>query len=81
MPVLVTPEELGPAACPAALVRTEHGLATPETTAVIARRLGVDVRTAEIPAAGHHVLLDQPLAVVSVLRMLLADWAGPGPST
>ncbi|MEP9382000.1 alpha/beta hydrolase [Nocardioides sp. KR10-350] len=73
-PVLVTPDDLGPVDCPVALVRAEHGLATRRTTAEIAGRLGADVRTTEIPDAGHHVLLDQPLAVVSVLRLLLADW-------
>jgi pimeloyl-ACP methyl ester carboxylesterase len=29
----------------------------------------------EIPDAAHHVMADQPLAVVSVLRTLLAAWA------
>lgn len=28
----------------------------------------------EIPAAGHHVLVDQPLALVSALRGLLSSW-------
>lgn len=28
----------------------------------------------EIPEAEHHVLLDQPLALVSVLRTLFATW-------
>ena len=28
-----------------------------------------------IPEAGHHVMLDQPLALVSALRALLASWA------
>jgi pimeloyl-ACP methyl ester carboxylesterase len=28
----------------------------------------------EVPAAGHHVLVDQPLALVSALRGLLAAW-------
>jgi pimeloyl-ACP methyl ester carboxylesterase len=28
----------------------------------------------EIPAAGHHVMLDQPLALVTGLRTLLSDW-------
>jgi pimeloyl-ACP methyl ester carboxylesterase len=28
----------------------------------------------EIPEAHHHVLLDQPLAFVTAMRALLADW-------
>jgi pimeloyl-ACP methyl ester carboxylesterase len=32
-----------------------------------------------IPDAGHHVLIDQPLALVSALRTLLACWPG-GPA-
>ena len=28
----------------------------------------------EIPEAQHHVMLDQPLALVASLRALLADW-------
>jgi pimeloyl-ACP methyl ester carboxylesterase len=28
----------------------------------------------EIPQAHHHLLLDQPLAFVSALRAILADW-------
>jgi pimeloyl-ACP methyl ester carboxylesterase len=28
----------------------------------------------EIPAAHHHLILDQPLAFVAALRALLADW-------
>jgi hypothetical protein len=28
----------------------------------------------EIPEAQHHVMLDQPLALVAALRALLADW-------
>ena len=28
----------------------------------------------EIPVAGHHIMLDQPVALVAALRTLLADW-------
>ena len=28
----------------------------------------------EIPLAGHHVMLDQPLPLVTGIRTLLADW-------
>ena len=28
----------------------------------------------EIPAAGHHIMLDQPIAMVTGIRTLLSDW-------
>ena len=28
----------------------------------------------EIPEAGHHAMLDQPLVLLTALRTLLADW-------
>ena len=31
-----------------------------------------------MPGAGHHIMLEQPLALVSVLRSLLACWPKPG---
>lgn len=34
------------------------------------------VRTVEIPDSHHHVLIDQPLALVAALRTLLATWPG-----
>ena len=33
-----------------------------------------------IPHAYHHVMLDQPIAFVSALRALLADWDHSAPS-
>jgi pimeloyl-ACP methyl ester carboxylesterase len=29
----------------------------------------------ELPDAGHHPMLDQPLPLVTALRMLLQQWA------
>jgi pimeloyl-ACP methyl ester carboxylesterase len=34
----------------------------------------------EIPAAGHHVLLDEPLCLVTALRAVLAGWVPPSAS-
>ena len=28
----------------------------------------------EIPLAGHHLMLDQPLLLISALNAILADW-------
>ena len=45
-------------------------------------RLGRAAPVIEIPDAGHHVMLDQPLALITGLRTLLSDWdhssASPG---
>ncbi|MBT5905971.1 MAG: alpha/beta hydrolase, partial [Acidimicrobiaceae bacterium] len=37
-------------------------------------QLGRVTPVVEIPLAGHHVMLDQPLLLVTALRTLLADW-------
>ena len=68
---LPLPDE--PLACRAAYLRSEHGL----VSASAARRIGAALGHAtvvEIPAAGHHLMLDQPLALVAALRVLLAAW-------
>ena len=36
--------------------------------------LGAEVQEIEIPDSHHHVMIDQPLALVSALRTLLATW-------
>ena len=33
----------------------------------------------EIPEAYHHMMLDQPLLLVTALRALLADWEHSAP--
>jgi pimeloyl-ACP methyl ester carboxylesterase len=33
----------------------------------------------EIPLAGHHLMLDEPLSLVTALRALLADWDHSSP--
>jgi pimeloyl-ACP methyl ester carboxylesterase len=37
-------------------------------------RLGRVAPLIEIPAAGHHVMLDQPIALIAAFRTLLSDW-------
>jgi hypothetical protein len=37
-------------------------------------RLGRVAPVIEIPAAGHHIMLDQPVALIAALRTLLSDW-------
>lgn len=82
----LTPGQLDSARCRVALFRAEHGLVPPDMGTMVYDRMGRVVPVVEIPAAGHHVLIDQPLALVTGLRTLLADWqhstplptAGPG---
>ena len=54
-PVLRRVEELTAVSCPVALVRSERGMATAETTAATAARLGRDVVTTVVPDVGRTV--------------------------
>mgnify|MGYP002725526890 FL=1 len=60
--------------CRIALFRAEHGLVTADIGAYMYEQLGQVAPVIEIPLAGHHMMLDQPLLVVTALRTLLADW-------
>ncbi|MDG2908930.1 MAG: alpha/beta hydrolase, partial [Acidimicrobiales bacterium] len=60
--------------CRVALFRAEHGLVTPGIGAYMYEQLGRVAPVIEIPLAGHHLMLDQPLLVVTALRTLFADW-------
>jgi pimeloyl-ACP methyl ester carboxylesterase len=70
----LTPELLTRLDCRVALFRAEHGLVTPHQGEVIYDRLGRVAPIIEIPVAGHHIMLDQPIALAAALRTLLADW-------
>ena len=60
--------------CRIALFRAEHGLVTADIGAYMYEQLGRVAPVIEIPQAGHHMILDQPLLVVMAIRTLLADW-------
>jgi pimeloyl-ACP methyl ester carboxylesterase len=60
--------------CRLALLRSECGLVTPEIGAFMYEKLGRVTPVIEIPEAGHHAMLDQPLILLTALRTLLADW-------
>ncbi len=70
----LTPELLTRLDCRVALFRAEHGLVTPQQGEVLYDRLGRVAPVIEIPAAGHHIMLDQPIALAATLRTLLSDW-------
>jgi pimeloyl-ACP methyl ester carboxylesterase len=60
--------------CRVALFRAEHGIMSAEMSEIMYDRLGRVAPLIEIPAAGHHVMLDQPIALAAALRTLLSDW-------
>ena len=70
----LTPALLTRFACRVGLVSAEHGIVNPETSELMYDRLGRRAPLIQIPAAGHHVMLDHPIALVTGLRTLLADW-------
>lgn len=58
-----------------AIFRGENSvLMPPEIGEYMFNLLGRAAPVVEIPLARHHVMLDQPLALVAALRALLADW-------
>jgi pimeloyl-ACP methyl ester carboxylesterase len=60
--------------CRLALLRSENGLVTPDIGLSMYEQLGRVAPVIEIPEAGHHAMLDQPLILLTALRTLLADW-------
>ncbi|ALE83052.1 alpha/beta fold hydrolase [Pseudonocardia sp. HH130629-09] len=72
--IALTPGDLGRPGCRIALFRAEHGLVPADMGEMAVDRMGRAALVVEIPGAGHHVMIDQPLALVTALRTLLADW-------
>jgi pimeloyl-ACP methyl ester carboxylesterase len=66
------PDDVSQLDCPVAVVRPERGLVDAEMGAMLSERLGEAAHLIEVPAAGHHIMLDQPIALVTGLRALLA---------
>jgi pimeloyl-ACP methyl ester carboxylesterase len=60
--------------CRVALFRSENGLVTADIGEYMYELLGRNAPVIEIPEAWHHMMLDQPLLLVTGLRTLLADW-------
>ena len=52
-----------------------------EMSDVMYDRLGRVAPVIEIPSAGHHVMLDQPIALVAAIRTLLSGWDHSLPAT
>jgi pimeloyl-ACP methyl ester carboxylesterase len=67
--------QLASAACRIALLTGEHSaIVPPDVAEYMYDLMGRVSPVIEIPEAHHHLTLDQPLAFVSALRTLLADW-------
>jgi pimeloyl-ACP methyl ester carboxylesterase len=66
------PGELSRLPCRVAVLRPELGLVGAAMGRMLSERLGGVADVIDIPAAEHHVMLDQPIALVTGLRALLA---------
>jgi pimeloyl-ACP methyl ester carboxylesterase len=69
-----TADELPRVSSRVALFRAENGLVTPDIGEEMYELLGRVAPVIEIPEAYHHIMLDQPLLLLTGLRTLLADW-------
>ncbi|MHB8440232.1 MAG: alpha/beta fold hydrolase [Acidimicrobiales bacterium] len=57
-----------------ALLRSENGLVTEDIGENMFEAMGRVTPVIELPEAGHHSMLDQPLILLTALRSLLGDW-------
>ncbi|HEX7743287.1 MAG TPA: alpha/beta hydrolase [Sphingobium sp.] len=68
-------EYLQAARCRAALIFGEKSaLVSRYTASYMSSLMGPEAPIVEVPEAQHHVMLDQPLAFVAALRVLLESW-------
>jgi pimeloyl-ACP methyl ester carboxylesterase len=65
--------------CRFALLRSENGLVTEDIGAWMYDQLGRVASVIELPEAGHHAMLDQPLILLTAVRAVLADWDHSAP--
>lgn len=56
------------------MIRAEHGMLSEDVAAIIRSRGDRMAELVELPAAGHHVMFDRPLALVAAVRVLLETW-------
>ncbi|MEY2567467.1 MAG: hypothetical protein QOE35_1996 [Actinomycetota bacterium] len=60
--------------CPLACVHAQHGLVSRDAANRLAAASPRPVAVVELPLAGHHPMLDQPLALVAAIIGILAVW-------
>jgi pimeloyl-ACP methyl ester carboxylesterase len=63
------------APCPVACVYAEHGLVSRAAAERLVAAATSPAALVELPAAGHHPMLDHPLALVAAVRGILGVWA------
>jgi len=68
----LTRDTFAPVQLPVCLVSTGKGLLSPAAADGMAARLGPNTTTATLPDAGHHMMLDQPVALTECLEQVLA---------
>ncbi|HEY7816317.1 MAG TPA: alpha/beta hydrolase [Nakamurella sp.] len=76
----LTPDDLTELDCAVALVRGERGFLSPGMSRELAARIGPDTLEVTVAGSGHHVMLDQPMALTAELEAIATQWlpAGPG---
>lgn len=67
-------EHVAETSCEVALIRGERGMATLDMTNDVLERLGGRAPVTLILEAGHHIMLDQPVALIAVLQTLAGQW-------
>ena len=60
--------------CRVTIFRAEKGIISENMAEIMYENMGKVVPIIEIPNAGHAAMLDQPLALVTGLRTLIAEW-------
>lgn len=72
-----------PSACRLSVVHGEHGVVTAAMIDIVTSELDEPARVVEFPGAGHHIPLEQPLALMDVIDDVLREHSarvglGPG---
>jgi pimeloyl-ACP methyl ester carboxylesterase len=70
----VAPDLLRQVSARVAVFRAEYGLLSRDEALGLHIALGGKAALAQIPAAHHHAILDEPISVVGMLRTQLACW-------
>lgn len=70
-------EQIHPLRCRFAFIRGARGLATDERMKLLTDRIGPSFGVSVVPDAGHHIMLDQPIALTATLDLLLELWSNP----
>ena len=69
---------IGAPLCPIAFIYGETSqIVTPERLAHQIRQAPAGTPFIGVPEAGHHIMLEQPIALVAAIRAIVAGWHGP----